>query len=621
MIYRYWRGGRMNAGMDISALSAELALITDHAKELEARFADELACVHPDFHASARNLIAYLALRHVDIRDLQEQLALIGLSSLGRAEKDVVTSISTVRKVLGKISTGKDYDLDEERRHFEQSDLRLQAHMEHILGSRTDGRDVRIMVTLPGDAADDYKLVHDLIASGTDIARINCAHDDEPTWLRMIENINRAKKETGCDCKIMMDLAGPKLRTGNLKPGPGVLRIRPKRDSLGRVIAPRRARFVSEDMKWSSKKGAVVPVPHQCIDYAEVGDVIRFRDTRGKKRQLTVVRKDEKGLQLECHKTAYVSTGTKLRLKRMESGEEIKFRVGKLPPIIEPIILNQGDTLILHRHSTPGEPAVIDADGSVVKPAHISCRQPEVFSFISENDPIRFNDGKIEGIVDSVSEEELFVAITHAKASGSRLCGDRGINFPKSDIQLRGLTETDKTNLKFIVEYADAVSLSFVRKPKDIIALQNELSKYPSKQLGIIPKVETVKGFNNLPKLLLATMRHHPAGMMIARGDLAVECGWERLAEIQEEMLWMCEAAQLPVIWATQVLERETKKGQPSRAEITDAAMSQRADCVMLNKGPHILAAIKMLDNILRRMQDHQHKKTPKLRKLNITEV
>jgi pyruvate kinase len=115
-------------------------------------------------------------------------------------------------------------------------------------------------------------------------------------------------------------------------------------------------------------------------------------------------------------------------------------------------------------------------------------------------------------------------------------------------------------------------------------------------------------------------MRQYPAGVMIARGDLAVECGWERLAVIQEEILWMCEAAQLPVIWATQVLERKTKKGRPSRAEITDAAMSQRADCVMLNKGPHIMAAIKMLDNILRRMQDHQHKKTPKLGKLKITE-
>jgi pyruvate kinase len=412
----------------------------------------------------------------------------------------------------------------------------------------------------------------------------------------MIDNINRVKKETGQSCKIMMDLAGPKLRTGDLLPGPGVLRMQPKRDSLGRVIAPRLARFASEDTRWSSRKGAVVPVPRQSVEYAEVGDIFSFRDTRGKKRRLRVVRKDKNGLRLECHKTVYIATGTKLKLERQESGEKIS------------------------RDSTPGERAVVDADGIVVKPAHISCRQPEVFCSIAAGEPVHLNDGKIEGIVKTVSDEELLIEITHARSSGSRLRSDKGINFPKSDIRLRGLTETDKTNLEFVAQHADAVGLSFVRKPKDIIALQEELKKYPSHRLSIIPKVETVKGFNALPRLLLATMRQYPAGVMIARGDLAVECGWERLAVIQEEILWMCEAAQLPVIWATQVLERKTKKGRPSRAEITDAAMSQRADCVMLNKGPHILAAIKMLDNILRRMQDHQHKKTPKLGKLKITE-
>jgi len=611
----------MSTDIDIAALSAQLDIITERAKELEIRFADSLGQVHPDFHASARNLIAYLALRHVDIRNLQEQLALLGLSSLGSAEKNVMASIRTVQKALCKMATGQDYNLLEEHRSFEQCRHMLDAHIDHILGGRTDGRDVRIMVTLPMDAADDYKLVHDLIESGMDVARINCAHDDRAIWLRMIENINRAKQETGQNCRIMMDLAGPKLRTGDLLPGPGVVRIRPKRDSLGRVIAPRRVRFMAEEEKCFAKKTPVVPVPQTFITYAEIGDVVRFTDTRGKKRKLTVVRKDEKGLLLECYKTAYISAGTKLRLRRMESGEKIKFRVGTLPPTYEPIVLNIGDTLILHRDNTPGEPAIVDAEGVVIKPAHISCRQPEVFSFIKEGDPIHLNDGKIEGTVESVTDEELLVTITHARALGGRLRSDRGINFPESDIQLRGLTDSDKTNLKFVVKHADAVSLSFIRKPGDIFALQNELKKYASRNLGIIIKVETVKAFKNLPKLLLATMRHHPAGIMIARGDLAVECGWERLAEIQEEMLWMCEAAQLPVIWATQVLERETKKGRPSRAEITDAAMSQRADCVMLNKGPYILAAIKMLDNILRRMQDHQHKKTPILRKLSITEV
>jgi pyruvate kinase len=111
-------------------------------------------------------------------------------------------------------------------------------------------------------------------------------------------------------------------------------------------------------------------------------------------------------------------------------------------------------------------------------------------------------------------------------------------------------------------------------------------------------------------------MNGGPAGVMIARGDLAVECGFERLAELQEEMLWVCEAAHMPVVWATQVLENLAKTGRPSRAEITDAAMGVRADCVMLNKGPHILEAMHMLDDILRRMQDHQSKKRSLLRAL-----
>jgi len=105
---------------------------------------------------------------------------------------------------------------------------------------------------------------------------------------------------------------------------------------------------------------------------------------------------------------------------------------------------------------------------------------------------------------------------------------------------------------------------------------------------------------------------------MIARGDLAVECGYERMAEVQEEILWICEAAHLPVIWATQVLESLAKKSQPSRAEITDAAMGERAECVMLNKGPHIVAAVSALDDILRRMQDHQSKKSSRLRPLHL---
>jgi len=109
-----------------------------------------------------------------------------------------------------------------------------------------------------------------------------------------------------------------------------------------------------------------------------------------------------------------------------------------------------------------------------------------------------------------------------------------------------------------------------------------------------------------------------PFGVMIARGDLAVELGFERMAEMQEEILWVCEAAHVPVIWATQVLETYIKKGTLSRSEMTDAAMAVRAECVMLNKGPFIHNAVTILDDVLSRMQEHQNKKTPRLRRLRV---
>jgi len=472
------------------------------------------------------------------------------------------------------------------------------------------------MVTLPTEAGENRELVAEMVAAGMDVARINCAHDNAAVWDGMVRNVREASAEAGKDCRIIMDLAGPKLRTGALRPGPRVIHIRPRRDPLGRVIAPRRIRFMPDDILQRGTKAAVIPLPRECVEFAAEGDELRFKDTRGKKRCLQVVIKDDKGLVAESYQGAYIATGTKLRLIRQNSGERLTYRVGELPAIEQPILLRTGDTLILHKSSVPGAPATEDAKGNILNPAHIACQQPEVFEFVTVGDPISLNDGKISGIVQAVSEEQLDVEITKAKPTGSNLRSDRGINFPDSDIRLPGLTTSDKTHLRFVAENADAVSLSFVRKPADIALLQQELHRYTDSNLGLVIKIETERGFSNLPRLLLTTMRSYPAAVMIARGDLAVECGWERLAELQEEILWFCEAARMPVMWATQVLEQEAKKGLPSRAEISDAAMSQRADCVMLNKGPHILAAIRMLDNILRRMQKHQFKKTARMRKL-----
>jgi len=182
------------------------------------------------------------------------------------------------------------------------------------------------------------------------------------------------------------------------------------------------------------------------------------------------------------------------------------------------------------------------------------------------------------------------------------------------------MTAKDLADLTFVAQQADIVELSFVNTPRDVELLQQHLALLGTRQPAVVLKIETRRGFENLADLLLTAMRAPCCGVMIARGDLAVECGFERLAEVQEEILWICEAAHIPVIWATQVLETLAKEGSPSRAEITDAAMGEQAECVMLNKGPHILEALRALDDILRREQNHHSKKRSMLRHLTLAD-
>jgi pyruvate kinase len=268
----------------------------------------------------------------------------------------------------------------------------------------------------------------------------------------------------------------------------------------------------------------------------------------------------------------------------------------------------------------PGKPAVYDSNGNLTQAPTIGVSLPEIFSDVRSGESIWFDDGKIGGIIRSVNLDEIAVEITKARDKGENLRADKGINLPDSVLRLPALTEEDIAHLPFIAKHADLVGYSFVRSESDVEELQARLSQVGGEHLGIILKIETRRAFESLPYLLLAALRSSAAGVMIARGDLAVECGYERTGEIQEEIMWLAEAAHMPVIWATQVLENVARTGQPSRAEISDAAMAERAECVMLNKGPYVVRAVQMLDDVLRRMQAHQTKKVSLLRQLNLAD-
>lgn len=582
----------------------------------EQRHHEQLAAVQPGWQQSARNLLHYLAVRSRDLRPLQRELARIGLSSLGRMEsctKHTVDAVaSTLRRILGEpVPAPVDTDVVPDAGTGPHL---LQAHTADLLGPPPADRAVRVMVTMASEAADDPELVRGLVAAGMDLARINTAHDGPEQWTRMANHIRAAAQELGRPCRILVDLAGPKLRTGPLLPGPAVQRVRPLRDELGCVLAPGRIWFHRQDTAPSPPDGAV-SLPADGFDFAtlRIGDAIALRDVRGRRRRLQVRATDPQAVLVEVERTCYLVPGTVLTILR--DGSEIgRAAVLDFPPRPGYLELQVGDEFLLTRSQAPGGKAVA---GEEVR-GRIPCTLAAVIDCARPGDPIWFDDGHLGGQVVGRQDEDLRIRVTEAPAKGFKLHAEKGINLPDTRLSVPALTERDVACLDWVAQHADLVGLSFARAPADVRQLVQELQRRGAGHLGVVLKIESRSGFEHLPALLLEGLRSPPLGVMIARGDLAVEVGFARLAEVQEQILWLCEAAHVPVVWATQVLETLARTGQPSRAEVTDAAMSVRAECVMLNKGPFATEAVRFLCNVLGKMQAHHDKKRSMLRKLAV---
>jgi pyruvate kinase len=601
------------------ALIAQLWTLRRAMLTRENELQNELDKVLPEHRQSARNLIHYLTLRSVDLRPLQNQLAWLGLSSLGRSESHVLASLDKVLGVLHRL-TGQPWEdkSDEEPAGSVSSRELLNKNTVNLLGQARTKRPVRIMVTLPSEASGDFNVVRDLVEAGMDIARINCAHDGAIEWHQMAAHVRRAAKAAQRPVKILMDLGGPKIRTGEVAPCPPVLKLKPGKDEFGRVFRPARLHLrpidAAEDL---TDADASVGVWEVWLRRLKVGASIDFFDARGAKRHFLVVKATENSAIAESLQTAYLTPETILNLGGSGGKKKHSTLVCQIDSQPGALHLHRGDILRLTKEGL-GQTEHIDDDTEDPRPdnAHVSCTLPEVIDQVKVGEPIWFDDGRIGGVIHKKSADWVDVEITLARMTGEKLVGDKGINLPESKLNLPALSDKDIEDLLVVATEADMVGLSFVQRPADVELLRQHLRRLDREDIGIVLKIETLQGFENLPELMLAAMAAKGAGVMIARGDLAVECGYERLAEVQEEILWCAEAAHVPVIWATQVLESLAKTGLPSRAEISDAGLGVRAECVMLNKGPYITQAIRTLDDILKRMGGHQAKKRPLLRAL-----
>lgn len=622
------------ADPDLESLLDDLVELQQDVREVRdetlARW--RLTLKRPGFLPSALNLAAYIGLRRWELRELQRRLAPLALSSLGRCEAHVEASLEGVihgLRALAGLEAGAGLQagaaglgrLSEEIRSHQ---ARLRANTSELFGPGSPGRETRIMVTLPTEAAWDAELVRELVAEGMDVARINLAHDNPRAWTAMVVNVRRAEATMGRTCRILMDLAGAKLRTGAVISLPPAIHIKVKRDTRGQVLQPaavildgtRSGRAAERDDQ-GRRMPVRLSVDPEWLRRLSPGDTVYFTDLTGRRRRLELQQLLAPDVMLtQCSSNAYVEPGTTL-VFRPRRKKPLLCVVGRMKAPAAKVTVHEGDLLKLTGSQTLGMPASFDALGNPESCASIPCQVDAIFGFLKPGERVFIDDGAIQAEVTEVAPDHAFLRITRSREGGHRIRPEKGLNFPDTDLRLPPLAPADLEHLDLVATHADLVGFSFVQEASDIDALVQALESRTDRPIGIVAKIETRRAVRNLPEIIARGAGQIPFGVMIARGDLAVELGYERLAEIQEEILWMCEAAHIPGIWATQVLENLIKKGTPSRAEVTDAAMSMRAECVMLNKGPHIRKGIRLLDDVVRRMQAHQEKKVSRLRALS----
>jgi pyruvate kinase len=582
----------------------------------------QLCACSPGRRQSLENLHAYLALRSHDLSSLQERLGRLGLASLDQAEPHVLATLAAVltnlRLLDGRTPEGNPPPPSSDE--FTTGQHLLQENTARLFGPEPEGRRAHIMITLPDRAAEDQPLLESLLRAGMNCARINCAYGNQTAWLQTLQMLRAAESVTGRVCRVFMDLRGPKLRTGKMALEPSVLRVRPERAADGRVLQPARIWLTALTQPQAEKlsANASLVLVDTWLHQARPGDRIRLRDARGAKRTWRVTDVSARGCWAESDKTTYLVNGTALHLHHTKDQVAAKTTLDSLPPTPSRAAIRPGDLVCLTRDGALGKPPVHDLDGRLLRPATIPLNAPEVFRDARPGEAIGFDDGRITGLIEEADGDVLKVRIRHTRRALERLGSDKGINLPETALDLPSLSDEDLRDLEFVARNADIIGLSFTNSAADVRILKQKLRALGREDVGLIFKLETQRGCANLPEILLEAMSLPNFGVMIARGDLAAECGFQRLPEVQEDILRVCEAAHIPVVWATGVLEGLARQGHPVRAEMTDAAAAQRAECVMLGKGPYITRAADTLNDLLGRVRDREYKQQRKLGMLRL---
>jgi pyruvate kinase len=260
-----------------------------------------------------------------------------------------------------------------------------------------------------------------------------------------------------------------------------------------------------------------------------------------------------------------------------------KIRVGQLAN--GAIELIEGETL-----------ALVPDDEATHHPACVGIDYPYLAEEAEPGMQVLLDDGMLELKIETIESPKVICRVIQ----GGWLKSRKGVNLPDLSLRLPSMTEKDKQDLRFgVSQGVDWMSLSFVRRGEDIIALKDMLKAEGAPETPVIAKIEKPQAIANLDAILDAT-----DGVMVARGDLGVEMKSEKVPLLQKRIIKACNLRSIPVITATQMLESMIEHARPTRAEASDVANAiiDGTDAVMLSGesavGKHPVRAVQMLSRI-----------------------